>query len=199
MSATTIDRVEDRLDVVKVLLPEVRRQTRRRRLWIGLVAATAVLIVIAVGISQASGASRNPAPLAARGGAATAAGDNCSDLVTGLDQGHNDQAFAAQASYASTAGDVAAWEEARDGTSPGSLFSSADPSELLTVCFITGPFGSHPGNTFTNGRGVNQGAAIFEILPSGYAIPDVLINGTNVPCSPPPTTSTVQQLTGPIY
>ena len=141
MSAPTIDRIDDSLGEVELLIPEVRRQTRRRRLWIGFIAAAiavVVVVLIAIGITQAGGAARNSARLAPRDPAATAAADNCSALVTGADQGHDNQAFALQASYASTAGDVSAWEEARDGTGPGgSLFSNAPPSELLTVCYVT--------------------------------------------------------------
>lgn len=204
MLAPTIDRIEDRPDEAKVLIPEVRRQTRRRRLWIGIAAvlAAVLLALVATGIAQANGATRTPAPLISQGRAATAAAHNCNDWVSQLDQGHGDQAFAVQASYASTAGDVAAWEQARDGTGPGSgPFASAPPSELLTVCFITGPFGSGtmPSPPIGNGMHINNGADVFEILPSGYAVVDVEVNGTTVPYSPPATTSSVQRLSGPLH
>ena len=126
-----------------------------------------------------------------RGRAAQVAASNCAQLASGLGS-----SVAVEASYASTAGQVASWEAARDGTGTG-LFSNDPSSELLSVCFLTGDFGTGKDQA---GSAINYGAEIMEILPSGYAVPDVIIHGTTVPSSygAPGTTSQVERLQHPV-
>jgi hypothetical protein len=67
VSAPTIEQTHGRLDEPQVLITEVRRQTRRRRVWIGLavVAVVTALALLAAGISGAfprAGRDRAPTP-----------------------------------------------------------------------------------------------------------------------------------------
>jgi hypothetical protein len=162
--------------------------------------AGAVLCTIAIGagigLSTVGGAASNSsAPSAA---AERAADTNCQALAAGLHNPNDSSAsFSVVGAYASTAGQVASWEAQRDGTGTG-LMSSAPPAEVVTVCFITGQLQSPaatsggPSSTTQFGPGNGSyGALVGIVLSDGSWVPDVLIHGSSVPYSAPPTTSAV--------
>jgi hypothetical protein len=189
---------------LELLIREVEEETRRRRrrqklrLW-AVVGVATLLLALILAIAGVGGAARDHragalAPkFAPLGAAGTAALNNCQSLATALGASAGDS-FSVQAAYASTAAQVATWEAQRDGTGTG-LFSSDPPSETLSVCFLTGgPYERTPLHP-----DIHYNAVVMEILPSGYAVPDVIINGTTVPYSAPMTTTEIPTVSHPVY
>jgi hypothetical protein len=188
----------------ELLIREVEEETRRRhrRQWlrlsaiVGIASLLIALVVAMAGIGGAAGHRRAGAlapKFAPLGAAGTAALNNCQALATGLGASAGN-AYSVQAAYASTAAQVATWEAQRDGTGTG-LFSNDPPVESLSVCFLTGgPYETAPLNP-----NIHYDAVVMEILPSGYAVPDVIINGTTVPYSAPMTTTEIPKVSHPVY
>lgn len=160
-------------------------------------------VVVGVGLSGIGGAATRTSTHTSNRVASSAAGraaeDNCQALVDNLHNPNNSSAtLTVTGAYASTAGQVSSWDEARDDTGPtGSLFASDPSSEVVSVCFISGSLmsstagGQQPTSDYFGPGNGSYGAAVYVVLANGQALPDVLLGGSSVPYSPPPTTADV--------
>jgi hypothetical protein len=174
------------------LIPEVRRQTRRRRLWIAAAIIVVVtLLFVAVGVSGANGSrdgssarshSQHVVPVIY----STNADAACSSVVSNLgDFKYPNAKYSWTGAYTSTAGQMNGWDQAIAGGSPLSTnsFTKLPQAELLDVCFVSGTFSSAPGAPIGGYK-----SAVMVVLPDGTWVADSFDYASTVPFSPPPTT-----------
>lgn len=177
---------------VSVLIPEVRRQTRRRRQWRILIAgaATVFLGLIAAGIARTDGPSPHSLQLAPGNVAAAAA---CNSF-------YQEGVIAARAkdpsvrivlqmagTYATTAAGEEKWEaDMPNGGSPAPpAIRKLDPSTPLSVCYFQDPPGTASGLSSPDPRAPGIQTEVLAITPSGKVIP-IVFAPLHPEFSPPP-------------
>jgi hypothetical protein len=151
-----------------------------------------VLLVTALPISlellsaaPSSAAGKTSATARAHAKAVTA----CDTAVAGLGAfGHPEAHYTLASAYASTAAQVVSWDDTR--AAPGapasgvSSFVSVPSSEVLSVCFVTGPFYAAPG-----APAAGYQSAILVVMPDGTVQFDSFLLAATVPYDSPGTTS----------
>ena len=172
---------------------------RRLPLVIGTVVLSAGACVVGLTVASAGGAARLHLGGTRLARAESAAAINCQGLEAQFQNPRvPSAAYSIAASYPSTAGQIATWDSAIEGTGPttvgggpgGSLLSSYPSADVVSVCFVSGPIESAGigASGPTNGKGFNSG--IYVILPNGLALPLYLSAGSEITWPAPPTTST---------
>ena len=194
IQAPTIERMcEPLTQNVAALIPEVRRQTRRRRLWIvTAIIAVVALLVVAVGISGASAPPQGRPSLQGltnTSGAvifSTNADAACSSVVSNLgDFKYPNATYAWTGAYTSTASQMNQWDQAIAGSPlTTNTFTKLPQTELLDVCFVSGTFSAAPGAPVGGYK-----SAVMVVLPDGTWVADSFDYASKVPFNPPPTTS----------
>lgn len=191
MSAPTIEEPQVRSEGgIDLLIPEVRRQTRRRRLWIGLaiIGVAAAFLLAWVGVDSAgAGAQRSskgePAPTAL----ATKADTACSALVSQMNEPEAGTPVSLVASDPSTAGQMATWDEQMPAHLGTSQFSLLPASEPVSVCYVSGNFSQFRHVTHGPTRGTVSPPtheAVWVLLSHGDPILD--FSGPQASTYPPP-------------
>jgi hypothetical protein len=179
----------------KVLFPEAQEHRRTRWTWTaGAVLLVVVLAVIAIVMATgaAGGSVQHPAAgndTSASARAHAKAVTACDTAVAGLGAyGHPEARYTLASAYASTAAQVVSWDDTR--TAPGapasgeSSFSSVPSSEVLSVCFVSGPFYAAPG-----APSAGYQSAILVVMPGGSVQFDSFLLAATVPYASPGTTS----------